>query len=188
MTITMNRIIDDYPESDVADDAIFEMAFYHQINNRYSEASDLYKTLAERYPFGLSYSNGDEFLETSRKERQRMRGEIMSALPIIGIKVQSIEEGYSEFQKQNGLKVTGKGDSITVTSIRNKFKEISRNDESMSNTRRSLMENLKWAIVAGFIYFIVLMTMIIFFLKIKRFQKELSLIKETLTDMRIEQR
>lgn len=185
MQIIMKRIVKDYSDSDVADDALFEMAFYHQTNNRYSKAMVLYKQLAEKYPFGLSYSNGDEFLEISRKERQRMRGEILSALPALGIKAETLEEGYSLFQKLNNLKVTSKGDSITVTLIRQQFNELSKNVESISKTRQSLRRNLRWVLATGFIslFFFILMTII--FLKLNRYRKEISLMTETLSDMRL---
>lgn len=185
MIQVMNRIADDYSESAVADDALFELAFHYQKNNYYSKAIKVYTRLAEQYPFGLSYSNSDEFLEISRKERQRMRGEILSSLRGLGIKADNLEEGYSKFQKKNNLKVTGEGDSLTVSMIKTNYKEISQNQDNVSKSMLSLEENLKWAITSGILFSIIVIMMIIMLIRLTRFKHEITLMIETISDMRI---
>jgi len=114
----MERIITTYPESDVADDALFEIAFSYQANDDYDRAEKTYIRLAEQYPFGTSFSNGESFREISHKQVQTMRAEMTSTLKILGFKGDDGEALYTAFQKEKGLSVTGTGTAMTVKAIK----------------------------------------------------------------------
>lgn len=114
----MNRIITTYPESDVADDALFEIAFSYQANNDYDKASKTYTRLAEQYPFGTSFSNGESFREIAHKQIQMMRAEMITTLKTLGYKGDDEESLYSAFQKDKGLPITGTGCVETVRAIK----------------------------------------------------------------------
>jgi tetratricopeptide (TPR) repeat protein len=103
----MNRIITTYPESDVADDALFEIAFSYQANDDYDRAEKTYSRLAEQYPFGTSFSNGESFRDIAHKQAQMMRAEMALTLKILGFSGNDAEALYSAFQKENGMPVTG---------------------------------------------------------------------------------
>ena len=114
----MNRIITTYPESDVADDALFEIAFSYQANDDYDRAGKTYSRLAEQYPFGTSFSNGESFRDIAHKQVQLMRAEMTSTLKILGLSGEDEASLYTAFQKENGLPVTGTGAPATVKAIK----------------------------------------------------------------------
>jgi tetratricopeptide (TPR) repeat protein len=144
----MKEILRRFPESDVADDALFEIAFYYQKSYDYDSASIMYAILTEQYPFGLSYSNGEEFREVSRDQRRLMRAEMASTLRILGFDSDQPEENFRAFQKSLGLAVTGNADRKTVTRIRSVYHEkINAETQSEKMARRIL----KWKYVTGVI-------------------------------------
>jgi tetratricopeptide (TPR) repeat protein len=114
----MQRIITTYPESDVADDALFEIAFSYQANDDYDRAEKTYSRLAEQYPFGTSFSNGENFRDIAHKQVQMMRAEMASTLKILGFTGNDEEALYAAFQKEKGLPVTGAGTPATVKAIK----------------------------------------------------------------------
>ncbi len=184
MLSIMERILKDYPDSEVADDALFEIAFYHQRNNDYAMATKKYAQLAEQYPFGHSYSNGEAFLEVSRKQRRWMRNDMLSTLQFIGIKGETVEKGYRRFQKLHALKVTGKGNQETVTAIkkahRNKIEELERKAQSLNQ----LKEGLFWIYIAGFIILITFFVTLFIFSKAKQSSRQVQLLKGFISDLK----
>ena len=124
----MNRIITTYPESDVADDALFEIAFSYQANDDYDRAGKTYSRLAEQYPFGTSFSNGESFRDIAHKQVQLMRAEMTSTLKILGFSGDDEESLYTAFQKENGLPVTGRGTAATVKAIKTAYGKFSEKE------------------------------------------------------------
>jgi tetratricopeptide (TPR) repeat protein len=130
MLFIMNKILNTSPQSDVADDALFEIAFYHQLNNDYYRAQQTYARLAEQYPFGRAFSNGEEFREVARKQRQAMRAEILSTLGILGFTgTDDMAELYREFQQSYSLPVTGVGDRQTIQAIKSLHQEYRQEEQ-----------------------------------------------------------
>lgn len=117
----MNRIMTTYPESDVADDALFEIAFSYQTSDDYDMASKTYTRLAEQYPFGTSFSNGESFREIAHKQIQMMRAEMTFTLKTLGYNGDNEESLYSAFQKDKGLPITGTGTAETVRAIKSTY-------------------------------------------------------------------
>lgn len=126
----MDRIVKTYPESDVADDALFEIAFCYQTNNNYDMAMKTYTKLAEQYPFGTSFSNGESFRELAHKQCQDMRSEMISTLKIFGYGGDDLETLYQEFQKSHGMTATGVGDVETIRAIKAAYEDYLKKDDA----------------------------------------------------------
>jgi tetratricopeptide (TPR) repeat protein len=118
LLFVMNRLVATYPESDVADDALFEIAFCYQTNDDYDMALKTYTKLAEQYPFGTSFSNGESFRALATKQCRLMRAETASTLKILGFTGDDVESLYRAFQKEKGLAITGAGDRQTIKAIK----------------------------------------------------------------------
>lgn len=184
MFTIMERILKGYPDSDVADDALFEMAFYYQKSDNYRKASEKYKQLIEQYPFGLSYSSRKEFMDVARKQLRMMRGEMISTLKLLGFKGDELPDAYTKFQKANNLEVTGEGDVITVKAIKEAYKNKLIEEEKRAASMNQLKQSIKWAIVFGGILFINFIIMIFARIRVVRNRKNLTLLKETLSSLR----
>lgn len=184
MLSIFKRILDDYPDSDVADDALFEIAFYYQVNNNYENATKLYGKLAEQYPFGLSFSNGEEFLEASRTQQRAMRGEIASALKYLGINGETLPETYSNFQKQHKLKITGTGTFQTISLIKKLYKNQVLLNEKKEESNKRIQDSIKWLYLLGFVIFIGFITVLSAQFKLKQNRNQLVLMKEMLSDLK----
>ncbi len=180
----MKRILDDYSESDVADDALFEMAFYYQKNDEYHQAMEKYKQLAEQYPFGLSYSSGQEFLEISRTQLRWMQDRIMSDLKYLGIEGLTLEDVYKQFQEEYDLKVTGKGDQETVRTIKATYTKKIKEEEQRAASLKQLNESLLYVYIAGGVLLLNLLIILSMFSKIRQNYKQLFLLKDILSDLK----
>jgi tetratricopeptide (TPR) repeat protein len=179
----MERILKDYPDSDVADDALFEMAFYYQKNYDYHQAMEKYAQLAEQYPFGLSYSNGKEFLKVSRTQRKWMQDKVMSDLKFLGIEGKTLEDVYKQFQKAYGIKPTGKGDQETVQAIKTTYAKKVEEEERRAASMRQLKESLVWAYIVGGVLILNLFLVLSMFFKINQNRKQLFFLRGILSDL-----
>lgn len=143
----MNRIITTYPESDVADDALFEIAFAYQANDDYEQAVKMYTRLAEQYPFGTSFSNGENFRDIAHKQVQTMRAEMISSLKILGFKGDDEESLYSAFQKEKGLHITGTGTVATVKTIKAAYGKFLEMEANKARSQERVGKYRSWALV-----------------------------------------
>ena len=168
----MTRLIDRHPRSDVADDALFEIAFYYQVNDDFENAMITYAQLAEQYPFGVSFSNGQEFREISREQRRLMRAEMISTLKLLGCNGELLEELYRDFQKSRGLPVTGEGDQRTVRMIKQQYQQMQQKETLVTGRLYSMRKQYKWAALAGafFLVQIAVAAGVILSLRSKRLQ------------------
>ncbi len=135
----MKRILSTYPDSSVAADALFEIGFYYQTSDDYEKAAATYTQLTEQYPFGKSYSNGEEFRDVAKRLKQMMRSDMISTLRILGYKGSELEDLYQSFQKDHGLAVTGLGNKETVSLIKQQYREF-QNKEASSSAKQSQNE------------------------------------------------
>lgn len=179
----MERILKDYPESEVADDALFEMAFYYQKNDDYHKAMRKYAQLAEQYPFGLSYSNGQEFLEISRTQRRWMQDKVLSDLKFLGIKGDDLEDVYKQFQEKKGLRISGIGDMETVQAISAAVTEKIEEEEMRAASLKQLNESLLYVYIGGGILLLNLLFILSMFSKIRQNYKQLFFLKGILSDL-----
>ncbi len=183
MFTVMERILTDYQESDVADDALFEMAFYYQKSDNYEKATKTYRLLIEQYPFGISYSSGDEFIDIARKQMQMMRGDMISALKLLGIKGDMLPDAYEQFQKLFTLKVTGEGNPETVKAIKHEYNMKLREDEKIAASNIRVQKSVKWGYITGLILMINTICILIARVKISQNLKQVGLLKEMLSDL-----
>lgn len=183
MFTIMERILKDYSESDIADDALFEMAFYYQINDDYQKATETYRQLIEQYPFGLSYSSGDEFLDVAREQMRRMRGEMMSALKLLGIKGEELSDAYKQFQKIQSFSITGVGTAETVKAIKQKYSKKLKEDEKIAASAKRMHQSSKYVLIAGLVLFLNFILIIVARSKIVQNRKHLVELRGMLLDL-----
>ncbi len=183
MLSLMKKIVDRYPDSDVADDALFEIAFFHQRQLEYGDAADAYARLAEQYPFGLSYSNGHEFLEISRNQRKNMRAEMITTLNYLGYDIQSLDDALIRFQQNNGLEVSGKADAPTVKAMKELHSARLEAEALVDRNRKKLQTTVKWGSVAGVILLINLVAVFLARMRIRRTRKQLQSLQALLLEL-----
>ncbi|HEX3019932.1 MAG TPA: tetratricopeptide repeat protein [Chitinispirillaceae bacterium] len=138
MLFIMQQIIENYPESDVADDALFELALHYQKTDDYHRAVLLYARLTEQYPFGLLFSTGEELREIAREQRKLMRAELVNLLSILGYTGGDVTNSLRSFQKTNDLEVSGNADQKTVQLIRTRHTEFLHNEEKQLQEQKNL--------------------------------------------------
>ncbi len=179
----MTTIMEKYPDSEVADDALFELAYHRQEQNDYARSSRLYARLAEQYPFGVSISNGIEYLETTRERRRTMRAEMITALRYLGYDGSNYEELLRTFQSGNGFEVTGKADSATVSRIKEQYARKMRNAGENARMKQRFEQTLRWGVPLGILIFLNLGIVVTTRLKIGRKMKMAAELTEVLTDL-----
>jgi tetratricopeptide (TPR) repeat protein len=158
----MHRLLEKFPESDVADDALFEIAFNYQTQDDYDMAGKLYTQLAEQYPFGLSYSNGEEFREIAREQRKYMRAELINLLTILGQYTdEDLQVSLRRFQELKGLEVTGTATQKTVRAIKAQHREYLDKEAMIAARAGEARRHLLWVILAGTAAVIMLLLLVI---------------------------
>lgn len=131
-----------YPESDVADDALFEMALYYLTAFDYEKAAALFKKLTEQYPYGTSITNKQEFRAIAREQILIMEQEVKSLLRDIGLKKGSAEKRLTYMQKRLKLEQTGRPDLKTMTALRNLREKMERIKKQREKRKIIRAENL----------------------------------------------
>ncbi len=179
----MDKIVTMYPESDVADDALFETAFCHQINNNYDKAIKTYTKLAEQYPFGMSYSNGESFRELAYKQCQLMRAEMVSILKVLGYGGDDIATLYCAFQKSRNLPVNGTGDAETIRAIKTAYNEYLEKESAKALRQKREERNRVIGLAVCAVLLINSLGLVLFNRKIARLRKRLAAIDQSLSDL-----
>jgi tetratricopeptide (TPR) repeat protein len=182
----MNKIVKTFPESDVADDALFEIAFYNQTNCNYDMAIKAYTQLAEQYPFGTSFSNGENFREIAHKQCQAMRSEIITTLNVLGFKGEEIETLISAFQKRKGLTPTGIGNAVTITAMKTAYDDFLKSEATNAQRIERLSKYRFAAIIACGILFLNCIFILICKFKIEAQRKLLATLQQTLIELSTE--
>ncbi|MFW5774839.1 MAG: tetratricopeptide repeat protein [Chitinivibrionales bacterium] len=183
MISLMKKIVNNHPDSDVADDALFEIAFSRQKEFDYNSAAQTYARLAEQYPFGVSYSNGHEFLEISRNQRKNMRAEMVTKLTCLGYKTDTPEDAYAQFQRNNGLRVSGVADAPTVTAIKDLYNARLEADAIVEQTKKKVSLTVTWGSVAGAILLFNLLAILYAGVRVKRTRKQLESLHALLLEL-----
>lgn len=179
----LQRIIDELPQSDVADDALFEMALYYQDNNFYQKAYDSYTQLIEQYPFGLSFYTGKELREIARYKRNAMRNQIQKLLAASGYSERTLSDSYCSFQKDHNLKITGEGDSVTVTAVKAVYQKNLEKEQKRDNTNKLIKEHMNWILISGLACFLNLAALFYLRSKVKSKTQQLIELNKILTDL-----
>ena len=185
MLSIMDKIRAKFPDSDVADDALFEIAFYYQRNDDYHMATEKYAELAEEYPYGVAYSSGEEFLEMSRTQRQLMRAELITALKVLGFEGSTPHDAYRAFQSANGLEQSGNADRPTVTAIKKKYQEKLQSDSDASQQKEHVSLSTIWSIGAGVLLILNFWILLMARLKAQQRKRQLASLESILSDMDI---
>ncbi len=183
MLFIMQQIIENYPESDVADDALFELALHYQKTDDYERAGLLYTRLTEQYPFGLLYPTGEELREIAREQKKLMRAELINLLSILGFSGDELPASIKSFQKSNGLLITGNADQKTVQLIRTRHTEFLHNEEQkVLEQKRREKSNLMLLIASG-INLITLLLLIYMQIRINTKKQHISELQKIIKDL-----
>ncbi len=186
MLRVMRTILNRYQDGDVADDALFEIAFFYQRTDHYDSAAINYRLLAEQYPFGVSYSNGEEFREVSRKQQQLMRAEMISTLKILGYHHEALEESYRKFQRDNDLEITGAANRETVSTIKALYAARLESDAALAKKKKQVRIGMRWAVAAGGVLFLNLVAAIVMRTSISRQRQHVDSLTKTLNDLDVQ--
>jgi tetratricopeptide (TPR) repeat protein len=178
MLRTMLDIINNEPDCDVADDALFELAVYYKVENDYERSSQLFTRLIEQYPFGLAFSTGEELMTIAREQRRLMRAEMINILTTLGYTGEDLPSKYKKFQKENKLEVTGKGDKKTVELIRSAHRASLEEEESKSRQQVKLSRYGKWLYIAMVTGGINVLLLTILFFRIRSRKQDLEEMKK----------
>jgi tetratricopeptide (TPR) repeat protein len=178
----MEEIVKKYPTSDVADDALFEVACYYQGADDYDAASRLYTQLAEQYPFGESYSTGEKFGEIARECRKKMNAELSNMLAIAGYANEELSAAISGFQRDHRLQQTGEADPKTVGAIKKASQKLLDRDQENAEKTATTERYAKWAVLAGGAALLNLFLAIGLFFGIRAKQRYLRELTKTVAD------
>jgi tetratricopeptide (TPR) repeat protein len=182
---TMKRILDTYPDSAVAADALFEIGFYYQTSDDYARAAATYTQLTEQYPFAKSYSNGEEFREVAKHLKQMMRSEIITTLKVLGFEGSEPEDLARGFQASKGLKTTGILDQATVRAIKQDYREFKKNETKKAAAQVRAARNMKWSAGLGALFVLCLMTMLLVRMSAQGRKKQLAALSQSMADIDI---
>lgn len=171
------------PENDVADDALFEIAHYYQQNDNYEKASQLYTQLIEQYPFGTSFSTGEEFREYAREQRRLMRAEMLNVLSILGYKGEDLASSYILFQKANHIQETGIGDTKTVRAIKTKHAEYLLSEQKQASQDEDAKKYLLVSEIAGVIGLLNCAALIFLRINVNNQKRQINELQKTLNDL-----
>jgi tetratricopeptide (TPR) repeat protein len=183
MLKTMFTIIKDDSDSDVADDALFELAVHYKMADDYEKATHLFTQLIEQYPFGLSCSTGDELREIAREQRRNMRAEMINLLSILGFIGDDLPGSFRRFQKANNLPVTEVGDHATITAIKKQYQEYLAKEEVKALQEQHFEHYRIWIyviIIAGAVNVILL---IVLMTRIRARKRHVEELQKIVTDL-----
>jgi tetratricopeptide (TPR) repeat protein len=183
MLFIMQQIIENFPESDVADDALFELALHYQKTDDYERASLLYTRLTEQYPFGLLFSTGEELREVAREQKRLMRAELINLLSILGFSGDEFSANVRSFQKSNNLEITGNPDQKTVQMIRTRHSEFLQEEQRLLLEQKKREKSYPMLFVCGAVSLITLVLLILLQFKIKAKKQHISELRKIITDL-----
>jgi tetratricopeptide (TPR) repeat protein len=183
MLQVMNSILKKHPNSDVADDALFEIAFYHQVHNDYHQATRYYNRLAEQYPFGTSYSNGEEFRDLAREQTRVMRAEIVAALNLLGFSGEELPQLYTEYQQQRGIKPSGVGDKATVSLIKADRQAVEDAQSQMYQQIAQTRQQRTIALICAGICAVLLLLLLSLQITLRKKKRVLQTLSDTLSEL-----
>lgn len=183
MLYLMHQIIENFPESNVADDALFELALHYQKVDDYERAGLLYSRLAEQYPFGVLYSTGEELREIAREQRKLMRAELINLLSILGYTSDDLNANLHSFQMHNQLELTANADQQTVRQIKNKHREFLKNEELQIQNKEKIKKLSFFLYCSGTISALLLLISIFLQLKIRSKKQHISELMKILKDL-----
>jgi len=179
----MNDIVKKTPESDVADDALLEMAVYYQNDNDYETAIRLYSQIAEQYPFAVSYTSGENLIEVVRELRKQLNAQLSSQLAMMGFSNEEISACIADFQKSRGLPVTGNPDKATVQLIKKARAKLLESDQNRENDDALARKHRLFVQIAGAIGLMNILIATVLLFRARGKANHAGLLAETLSDL-----
>lgn len=183
MLFHMQQIIENFPESDVADDALFELALHYQKIDDYHRAYLLYTRLAEQYPFGILFSTKEEFREIAREQKKIMRAELINLLSILGFSDDDLNINLNKFQKSNLLEVTGYANQKTVQLLKQKHNQFLLNEEMKAKEELIKNQHKFKLLIAGAISLFTILIQLFLRSRIRLKSQQLSEMNKILTEL-----
>lgn len=183
LVFTMERILKEFPESDITDDALFELAFHYQTTDNYEKAAAQYTRLTEQYPFGVSCTNGQPFLDLARKQIHLMRGEMMGALGFLGIDTKTLPEAYAQFQKAQHLPVSGEGTPETVKAIKTLYVQKIAEAEKKTALENKIQKSTTVVFIAGILILANLISLLVVWMKNNEMRERVNLLRDSLAHL-----
>ncbi len=179
----MRKILENHRTSDVAPDALFEIAFYYQTKGDYYMATRKYNQLAEQYPYAESFSGEHSFLRIAREQTRNMRAEIIDYLGDLGVQGESFRSAIKKFQKENGLALTGKPDQITVEKIKEKHNTYISEKQKRVDQQEAAKRYIYHIMGAGVLAILNILFMIYMRVPIKEKKAHLDIMEQMVSDM-----
>lgn len=183
MLFIMQQIIENFPDSDVADDALFELALHYQKIDDYERASLLYTRLTEQYPFGLLFSTGEELLKIAREQKKLMRAELINLLSILGFSEDELIANIRSFQKSNNLEITENADQNTVQMIRTRHTEFLHEEQKQLLEQKNREKSTRLLLGAAAVSLFTLGLLILLRLKINVKKQHIAELRKIITDL-----
>lgn len=186
MFVMMDSILRSAPLSEVADDALFEEAFYFQSSGTYDSAIALYAKLAEQYPDGSAYSSGEEFLETSRNQRHTMQSELVLMLRSLGYLGSDLDQMLHDFQMANDLISNGNPNARTVSLIKSAYSLYIKDQDLRAQKLLRFEQRKKIMLITSSVLLICLLVLIIIRIAIGQQRKRIETLRQTLSEFKVE--
>jgi hypothetical protein len=183
MLAVMEEIVNKHPESDVADDALLEMAVFYQNADDYEAATKRYSQIAEQYPFGVSYTTGESLIEVVREQRKQLNAQLNSMLAITGYTNEDVAVNLAGFQKDNNLPETGLADKVTVQLLKKMHTRVLERDQLREKDAAVAQKNLRFALIAGGVGVLNILIALVVLLQTRSRARQLTLLSETISDL-----
>jgi tetratricopeptide (TPR) repeat protein len=183
MIKVMYDVVTNEADSDVADDALLELALLYKADDDYEKATQLFTKITEVYPFGTEYTTGEELPEIAREQRRLMRAEMINLLTTMGFAGEDLQDGYRKFQKAKGLPVTEVGDMVTIKTLKEMHREYLQQEERRTANKQRIDRLTVWiygAIAAGGFNLILLLFL---FIKIRSYQQHISEMQKMISEL-----
>jgi TolA-binding protein len=144
MVSIFEDILEKQPQSTVADDCVFYIAFYYQISRDYEMAIRRYKDLIEFYPDGVSAVNYTEFRDRARRCIASIKINVISMLSGLGYTEETMAGNLRRFQVDRSLPVTGVMDRRTMNMLVATFSSLEddalkQTENRQGNTKRRIV-------------------------------------------------
>ncbi|MBN1600551.1 MAG: hypothetical protein JW915_03030 [Chitinispirillaceae bacterium] len=183
MLALLIKITTETDNSDVADDALLEMAIHYKSINDYEKSLQTLTRLIEQYPFGLSSATGEELSSIARDQRRLIRQEMINSLAILGYQKDDLATAYHQFQKENDLEITGTGTIETVSLIKHLNEMTLKNHEKEIQKTKQLEKYQSLMLPVYLLLFGTITSLFVLRMKINSRKKQLLELKHTIIEL-----
>ncbi len=167
----MHTIIKKWPDAEVADDALFELAYYYQQEDAFARAQKLYTRLVEEYPFGRSFSNNQRYREFAEKQITHMHGKTAAMLHGLGYDTsRTLTEMIKAAQKDMGLAQDGRLTRETITGLAARYVQKLKKEKAQKESAGSPTDRryLVLSLIAAAVFMMLMLQLLILRKKAQR--------------------